>query len=175
MLSWPMFHYTCAMRRRFVFPSAALLAAPLIPATANAAVTDPLAALKSLYATKSRTAAPQRNTTIATLYDWADRNLRRKLMANGVCTIPIRSRDVKCSLKFDPAFAGITADPPVPDILAAGTGNQRIVTASFNDEDVRFEVVYTFTRNGDRWELSEYEARPPQGKVWRLSEFIPPN
>ncbi len=158
-------------RRAFLLASTGLLVG-LAATSASATVLDPLTALKSLYKAAKPKTAVDGNATIATLYDWAGRNLKRKLMANGVCTIPVRSRDVQCSLKFDPAFAGVTDDPPVPSIAADGAGNVRRITVTFNDEDVRFEVIYTFTRAGDRWELSEYEARPPQGNAWRLSELI---
>ena len=163
------------MRRRAFLPAilCLLVATSVLPA--SAAVNDPLVALKALYKSAIPKSSADRNTNIKTLYDWADRNLKRKLMANGICTIPLRKRDVECSLKFDPAFAGVTDDPPLPSIVADGSGSTRRVTVTFNDEDPRFEVVYSFSRNGDRWELSEYEARPPQGKVWRLSEFIPAN
>lgn len=161
------------MRRRAVLFAVAWLPAGLHVLPAAAAVVDPLQALKSFYNASKPKNATLSNARITTLYDWADRNLKRKLIANGVCTIPLRQREFACSLPFDPAFAGVARDLPAPDITAEGAGNERRVTATFNDEDMRFEVVYTFTRSGNRWELSEYEARPPQGKPWRLSELIP--
>lgn len=161
------------MRRRAVLFAVAWLLAGFHVLPAQAAVSHPLEALKSFYGAAKPTNAAASNARITTLYDWADRNLKRKLIANGVCTIPLRKRDFQCSLPFDPAFAGIAQAPPAPDLSVDGTGNERRVTAAFNDEVVRFEVIYTFTRSGSRWELSEYEARPPQGKPWRLSEFIP--
>ena len=150
---------------------AVLLAVAIQAEPARAGVADPAAALKSLYASQKGT--PKPNATIATLYAWADRNLKRKLMANGVCTIPLRSREVTCALRFDPATAGMETKLPDPAFTAvAATPNERQITVAFTDEDVKLEVVYRFARNGDTWELTEVEGKPPHTKPWKLSGII---
>ena len=165
-------HMVLSKRLKTGWPSALLLAIALQAAPAHAGVTDPTAALKSLYA--GLNAAPRQNaSTIATLYSWADRNLKRKLMANSVCTIPLRSRDVTCALRFDPATAGTETALPDPTFTAvAANPNERQITVGFTDEDVKLEVVYRFARNGGTWELTEVEGKPPHKKAWKLSEII---
>jgi hypothetical protein len=165
-------HMVLAKRLKTGWLSALLLAIAVQATPSHAGVADPAAALKSLYA--GLKATPSSNTsTIATLYSWADRNLRRKLMANGVCTIPFRSRDITCALRFDPATAGTETALPDPAFTAvAANPNERQITVGFTDEDVKLEVIYRFARNGGTWELTDIEGKPPHTKPWKLSETV---
>lgn len=150
---------------------ALLLATASSSTSARADVADPVAALKSLYAMirSGNGAAP----SIDTLHAWADRNLKRKLMANNVCTIPLRKRDVVCFLKVDPATAGFGAALPEPTLTTATTNaDERTVTASFSDEEMKLEIIFRFVRSGSAWELADLEARPPHKPAWRLSQVI---
>lgn len=162
-------------RARATIIGFALLAVSLPVSDARAGVADPLTALRALYKDKVKAAAPDTKRTISTLYEWADRALKRKLLANGVCTVPFRSRDITCSLVIDPTVAGLQMPLPMPDptfTANAPSPTERTVTATIVDEDMKFDVAYRFTRTGSTWELSDLEARPPQGKSWRLSELI---
>lgn len=165
-------HMVLAKRRKTGWLSALLLAIAVQATPGHAGVADPATALISLYA--GLKAAPRSNTsTIATLYSWADRNLKRKLMANGVCTIPFRSRDITCALRFDPATVGLDTLLPDPAFTAvAANTNERQVTVALTDEDVKLEVIYRFARNAGTWELTEVEGKPPHTKPWKLSEIV---
>ncbi len=165
-------HMVLSQRLKTGWLSALLLAIALQPTPGHAGVADPAAALKSLYAGLKATPRPN-TSTIAILYSWADRKLKRRLMANSVCTIPLRSRDVTCALRFDPATAGLDTSLPDPAFTAvAANPNERQVTVALTDEDVKLEVIYRFARNAGTWELTDVEGKPPHTKPWKLSEII---
>lgn len=140
-----------------------------------AGVADPMIGVRTLYSAYQAGATNASSVpAIDTLYLWADRNLKRKLLANNVCTFPVGKRDVRCGAPFDPPAGGATAQLGNPAFtLVAGGSASRTVTVAFTDGDgVEREVTYRFTRQGREWELTEAEGRASVGKGWKLSEIV---
>lgn len=150
------------------------LALPTATTVARAGVADPLAAVRSLYAPYSAGGKPSaRTATIDTLYAWADRNLKRKLLANGVCTVPLGKRDITCASKVDPIVAGVATPLPDPTVTTIAINqSERQIAVAFLDDETKLDLVYHFVRNGGAWELADLEAKPPHRPAWKLSQFI---
>lgn len=140
-----------------------------------AGVADPLAALKALYgAYQSSPADTASRNNLDTLYLWADRQLKRKMLANGICKIPLGKREVVCKLANNPVGGGSTADVgPAVVTQVAGNTTERRLTVVFPDGDgASHEIIFRFARSGREWELTTCEGTTPLGGSWSLSEII---
>lgn len=73
---------------------------------ARADVLDPSTALKTLYRPYDVPATDGKSAGIEKVWQLAGPQLRRRLVANGVCTIPLRQRAFRCTSPFDPVVNG---------------------------------------------------------------------
>ena len=142
-----------------------ILAAYCTAATA-AGVKDPLSSVRALY-------SPERGTEtaragVSQIYELGSRSLRLRLMGSGVCTFPMRSRDITCSEIVDPRIKGAVSRMPQPVFGQVTPDKQtRIVTVTIADGSGPQIFNYLFAQTGGSWELENVEATGTS--KWSLS------
>lgn len=142
------------------------------------AVSDPAAALRTLYKSYEAGAIQAPNAGIEKIWELAGPQLRRRLVTNGVCTIPLGKRAFRCALDFDPIVGGVSGARLID--MAAGKADPKMVriVARLDGGGVTQTVAFIFARNGDQGAkgghvLVDIEGERPGEVAWRLSELSP--
>lgn len=151
--------------------AAALATAPLSAARAD--VVDPVRAVEAIYRAYQGPAGSARPDGVAKLFQMAGTDLRRRMVANGVCTIPPRERVFRCALGFDPVLGGGYGRVALVgvDRSASETGATRILARLSVDgaaRQVRFEFGKRSANGRPAYVLNDVEGLQPS--AWLLSE-----
>ena len=136
---------------------AATLSLAAIADTRAQGVADPAAAVRALYAaTKSAKPATGGMTAI---YQLAGLPLRLQLTRTGVCTVPMRSRSIKCIDIADPIGNGHA--PPYAQLAvtsAAIDAKTRQITVTFSTAKGPQDLRYRFENSSSGWGLNDIQA-----------------
>jgi hypothetical protein len=151
--------------------AAALATAPL--SAAGADVADPVQGVEAIYRSYQGPASPPRPDGVSKLFQIAGTDLRRRMVANGVCSIPVRQRTFRCALGFDPVLGGSAGRVSVAKIERAPgeTGRTRVVariSVEGKVRQIRFEFAKMSPNGRPTYVLQDVEGLEPSG--WRLSE-----
>lgn len=151
--------------------AAALATAPL--SAAGADVADPVRAVEAIYRAYQGPAASPRPDGITKLFQIAGSDLRRRMVANGVCSIPLRERVFRCALGFDPVLGGAPGRVSSAKIeRAPGEAGRTRVVARINVDgaarQIRFEFAKRSPNGRPSYVLADVEGLEPS--VWRLSD-----
>lgn len=151
--------------------AAALVTAPLSAACAD--VADPVRAVDALYRSyKVPLEGPGRDG-VAKLFQIAGTDLRRRMVANGVCSIPPRERAFRCSLGFDPLLGGGSGRIVIAGIeRAPGPAGRTSILARLTVDGAARQIRYDFAKRSPNgrpsYVLQDVEGLGPV--TWRLSE-----